>query len=180
MSYSTPTRRERRIPPNYAYLIVREMEMQDLNQKIISNILTFYLIKSLSWIFYIDTIASKISKTVGLIAKIHHFIPRCILLNIYQSLIYPYITNRLASWCQSLKTHLNKILIFQNRALRMIYFTDRLDHAISFFVDANILPLSFLCYVYLSNLMHHINNNNAPLNILKLFHKTSSIQTYNT
>ena len=62
----------------------------------------------------------------------------------------------------------------------MIYFTDRLDHAISFFVDANILPLSFLCYVYLSNLMHHINNNNAPLNILKLFHKTSSIQTYNT
>ena len=74
-----------------------------------------------------------------------------------------------------------KILI-----LRVVHFADRRDHAIPFFVDANILPLSFLYYEYVSNrercsnLMHEINDNNARLNILKLFQKTSSIQTYNT
>ena len=52
-------------------------------------------------------------------------------------------------------------------------------HAIPFFVNAHILPLSFL-YEYVSNLMHDINNNNAPLNILKLFQKTSSIHSYKT
>ena len=35
----------------------------------------------------------------------------------------------------------------------------------------SILPLSFLYYEYVSNLMHDINNNNTPLNILKLFLK---------
>ena len=59
----------------------------------------------------------------------------------------------------------------------MVYFADRRDHAIPFFVDANILPLSFLYYEYVSNqercsnLMHEINNNNAPLNILKFLSK---------
>ena len=68
----------------------------------------------------------------------------------------------------------------------MIYFADRRDHAIPFFVNANILPLSFLYSEYVpnqgrcSNLIHElINNNNAHLNVLKLFQKTSSIQTYN-
>ena len=80
-----------------------------------------------------------------------------------------------------------KNLILQKRAFRMTYFADRRDLAIPFFVDANILPQSFLYYEYVSNqercsnLMHElIDNNNAPLNILKLFQKTSSIQTYNT
>ena len=62
----------------------------------------------------------------------------------------------------------------------MIFFADRHDHAIPFLVYANILPLSFLYYEYVSNFMYDINNNNAPLNILKLFQKTSSIHTYNT
>ena len=54
----------------------------------------------------------------------------------------------------------------------MIYFADRRDQAIPFFVDANILPLSFLYYECVSNLMHDINNDKAPLNTLKLFQKT--------
>jgi len=40
-----------------------------------------------------------------------------------------------------------------------------------------ILPLSFLYYEYVPNLMHDINNNNTPLNILKLFLKKTSIHT---
>ena len=62
--------------------------------------------KNLSWKFHIDTIASKISKTVGLTAKLRHFISRCILLNICQFLIYSYLTYRLASWGKSLEMYL--------------------------------------------------------------------------
>ena len=38
----------------------------------------------------------------------------------------------------------------------------------------------FLYYEYVSSLMHDINNINAPLNILKLIQKMSSIHTYST
>ena len=62
----------------------------------------------------------------------------------------------------------------------MIYFADGRDHAIRFLIVANILPLLFLYYEYVSSLMHDINNINAPLNILKLIQKMSSIHTYST
>lgn len=53
----------------------------------------------------------------------------------------------------------------------MIYFTERREHAIPLFADTNILPLTFLYYESVSNLMHYISNNNTPNNILKLLRK---------
>ena len=136
--------------------------------------------KNLSWKFHIDAVATKISKIVGLIAKLRHFTPRRVLLNIYQALIQPYLTYGLASWGQSTKANLNKILILQKRALRLIYFAHSRAHAIPLFTDANVLPLTFLYYESVSNLMYDVNNNNTPSNISKLFQKPSVIHSYNT
>ena len=58
-------------------------------------------------------------------------------------------------------------LVFQKRALRMIYFVHSRAHAIPLFIDVNVLPLTFLYYESVSNLMHDVNNYNTPLNILK-------------
>ena len=48
----------------------------------------------------------------------------------------------------------------------MIYFAYRCDHTFPFFIDANGLPITFLYYESVSNLVHDIKNNNAPLNIV--------------
>ena len=47
---------------------------------------------NLSWKYHTDYIALKISKTIGIISRLRHFIPNPILLNIYRSLIHPYIS----------------------------------------------------------------------------------------
>ena len=65
-----------------------------------------------SWKFQINNVALKISRTVGVVAHLRHFVPRTTLLNIYQSLILPYLTYGLAAWGQPAKTHLQKILAF--------------------------------------------------------------------
>ena len=62
----------------------------------------------------------------------------------------------------------------------MMYFADRCDHAIPFVIDANALPIAFLYYESVSNLMHDVNKNKAPLNTIHLFEKTSSIHSYYT
>ena len=62
----------------------------------------------------------------------------------------------------------------------MIYFTDRREHAVPLFAEANILPLTFLYYESVSNLIHDINNSDTSINILKLFWKTSNNHSYNT
>ena len=53
---------------------------------------------NLSWKFQINSVAFKISRTVGVVARLRHFAPRTTLLNISQSLILPYLTYGLAAW----------------------------------------------------------------------------------
>ena len=60
--------------------------------------------------YYISHIASKIRKSIGIIAKLRHFVPRSTLLNIYRNLILPYISYGIIVWGQAAKVHLNTIL----------------------------------------------------------------------
>ena len=43
--------------------------------------------ENLSWKKHIVTVASKISKTIGMLSKLRHFIPSSVLVNIYNELI---------------------------------------------------------------------------------------------
>ena len=67
---------------------------------------------NLSWKSRIDNVALKVSRPVGVVARLRHFVPRTTLLNIYQSLILPYLTYGLAAWGQPAKTHLQKFLCY--------------------------------------------------------------------
>ena len=62
---------------------------------------------NLSWKIHINNVATKLSKTVGLIAKLDHFVPQHTLLNIYRALILPYLSYGLIHvvWEQASKTH---------------------------------------------------------------------------
>ena len=94
----------------------------------------------LSWKYHIDYIAVKISKIVGVICGLRHFVPFCTLRSIYQSLILPYLTYGLTAWGQAANAHLNKLLLLQKRAIRLMYFLNPRTHAIPFFIS------SFTCF----------------------------------
>ena len=59
-----------------------------------------------------------------ILAKLRHYVPRKILLTLYNSLILPYISFGLSAWGQAAKHHLDKLLKLQKRAIRFIYFID--------------------------------------------------------
>ena len=65
----------------------------------------------LSWKHHINYIALKISRNIGIISRLRHFVPLKTLLSIYNSLISPYISYGLIAWGQASKSHLEKILI---------------------------------------------------------------------
>ena len=64
---------------------------------------------NLSWKFHIDYVCQKVSKTIGIIAKLRHFVPRHVLLTLYPSLILPYISYGICAWGHAAETqqHLN-------------------------------------------------------------------------
>ena len=81
----------------------------------------------------------------------------------YQSLIVPYITYGLSVWGQACKSYQHKILLLQKRALRFMYFAKINEHTVPLFINANLLPLNFLYYKTLSELMYDVRNASAHL-----------------
>ena len=129
---------------------------------------------NLSWKFHINNVALKISRTVGVVARLRHFVPRTTLLNISQSLILPYPTYGLAAWDQTAKTHLQKILLLQKRVLRLMYFSEPRAHAVPLFISSKILPLQMLYAEKVSSIIFDVSCMNAPSNICDLFTKANS------
>ena len=74
-----------------------------------------------------------------------------------------------------------KYLILQKRAVCLIYSANRQDHVISYsYVNVYVLPLNFLYYESVLNLMHDTDERNAPINISNLFSRTSNSHNYST
>ena len=67
--------------------------------------------RNLSWKHHISYIASRISRNIGIIARLRHLTPYSTLHNIYRSLIFPYLSYGLTAWGQAANSHLQTILV---------------------------------------------------------------------
>ena len=81
--------------------------------------LGIFIDKNPNWKVYIDLIALKISKAIGMIAKLRHFVPLSVLVKLYHSLISPYLLYGISSCGQASQSNLEKLLLLQKRALRL-------------------------------------------------------------
>ena len=124
--------------------------------------------KNLNWKGHIDLIALKISKTIGMIAKLRHFVSLSIIVRLYQFLILPYLTCGISTSGQASQSTLDKLLLIQKRAIRLITFFPKWTRY-SFFVNLNIMPVYFLYVESVSSLMYDVQNKLAPARIQTLF-----------
>ena len=131
----------------------------------------------LLWKHHINYVALKISRNIGILSKLRHFVPLKTLYGIYNSLIFPYLSYGLIAWGQAAKTHLEKLLILQKRVVRLINFAPFRSHAIPYFLHSNIMPITMLYFKLSSVLMFDVYNNTAPYNISHLFIPTQQIHS---
>ena len=89
--------------------------------------------------FHREYVALKISKIIGVIARLRYFVSLCAL-NIYRSLIFPYMSYGLVAWDQAAKTHIEEVLVLQKRVLRLMYFSEPKTHVVSLLITSNIPP----------------------------------------
>ena len=97
-------------------------------------------------------IASKISKTTGIIASLRYFLALNTLHHIHISLIQPYLLYGI-------------VLFFKN----MPSASDYNSHAVSYFVSSSFLPLDLLYFNSVAIPMHDISNSLTPPNISLMF-----------
>jgi len=152
----------------------------NLEQKNCVKYLGIYFDENLSWKFHINLICTKISKTVGVIAKLRYYVPRKVLFTLYNSLILPYISFGLSAWGQAAKCHVEKLLKLQKRAIRLICFLDYRSSAIPFFSSSNTSPINILFTETIAGLMHDVHTKKAPISICNLFSYVSEHHSFNT
>ena len=90
---------------------------------------------------HINHTCKKISKTIGILFRIRHFIPKKVALNLYYALAFPYLNYNILVWGSTFSTHLNPLLILQKRIIRIIDEIGYRDHTNQSFFSNSILKL---------------------------------------
>ena len=106
--------------------------------------------------YHIDNVVLKISRIIGIIARLRDLVPFTTLLIIYRSLILPYLSYGLAAWGQAAKSHLQKILVLQKRVLRLMYFSEPRAHVVPLFTSSKIFSLNMLYIETVSSIMFDV------------------------
>lgn len=115
-----------------------------------------------------------------IISRIRHFVWPSTLHHNYSSLIQLYSLSGLAAWGNAAKIHKTKILAFQKRAIRLIYFGDCKSVAIPLSISSRLLPLDALYLKAVAVMMHDASKNSTVPNIYNLFLHQADIHPYET
>ena len=127
-------------------------------------------------------IATKISKSLGILSRLRHFVPSCTLLNIYRFLTQPYISYGPALWGQAVQSNLILIKSWYYKSVRFASsILRRPNLMLSLLFDLyDVLPLNFLYFKSICIIKHAVFNNKAPLNNSSFVTLVSDTHYYNT
>ena len=135
---------------------------------------------NLNWKPYLHELSKKISRGIGVLSKIRHYVNGNILLQLYYSLIYPFLTYGLSIWGNTYSSTLRPLIILQKKATRIITFSEPGDHSEPFFKKLNILKLTDLVTLHNALPMYNYHHNLLPSSFENFFKTVASIHSYNT
>ena len=77
---------------------------------------------------HIHQLSKKISRGIGILANLRHYVSVTILKQLYSSLIYPFLIYGATIWGNTYETTLHPLIILQKKAVRIITFSQFSDH----------------------------------------------------
>ena len=72
---------------------------------------------------------SKITRSIGVILKLKQVLPALALRTLCYSMIHPHLLNGIVIWGSTFKIYQGKLLVLQNKVLRIVAGGNRLDKA---------------------------------------------------
>ena len=104
--------------PNHSVTLL--MNKKALLQKDHVKYLGVLLDQHLSWKYHIKSVALKVSRGLGIIAKLKPFLKDNLIRTIYFSVVYSHLYYGIQAWGSADPTTLNKLSILQNKAVRIL------------------------------------------------------------
>ena len=134
----------------------------------------------LNWKKHVSELSKKIARGIGLITKLRHFVNVETLIQVYYSIIFPFLTYGVLIWGNTYKTNIEPLTILQKKALRIITFSNFSAHTSPIFKLYNLLKFSDIVKFYTAIFMHQFSSGKLPTNFDDFFSLINTKHKYNT
>ena len=122
----------------------------------------------------------KISKGIGVLTKLRHFVQTDVLKQLYHAFISPHISYGLINWGFASKCSTTKLNTNLKRAVRIMTFSGFKDNSKPLFTKLSLLNFENLHKLEVAKFMYDVINNNLASTISNLFEKTKARHSYKT
>ena len=134
----------------------------------------------LNWRYHTDILASKLSRTIGMLCKIRHYVDSNTLRSIYFGIFSSLMTYGSQIWGQFQNKYVNRILKLQDKAVRIINFGLSSDSRNPLYCKSKILKFSdnikLLNFIFVYDSL----KNNLPSILNNNFTRVNRYHTHNT
>lgn len=133
-----------------------------------------------SWIYHIQSVVSKVSKSMSILYRVRNILDERSLYSLYCSLILPYLNYGCEIWGNTYSSNLIKLTMLQKRIIRVICnepfraHTNVLFNGLKCLKFIDIIELKTLCIVYKAK------NGLLPVKVQRYFTNLDSIHSHNT
>ncbi len=155
------------------------LEGKPLERVFQTKFLGVYVDDNLSWKYHTSQISVKISKSLGVLYRLKNILTSDVLTMLYFSLIHPYFVYCNILWGGASAVALNKLILLQKRAIRMITKSEYRAPTSPLFASLGILKLPDIHQLQVLLFMYKFKNDLLPKSCSKHVTLATADRVYN-
>ena len=134
----------------------------------------------MSLLNHANELCLKLSKTVGMFSKLRYYVNVDILIMLYYSLIYPFLTYGIQVWGLTYPTYLKPVTTLQKRVVRLMTFSDPRSHSEPLLKSLRLLKFSDIIHLEILSFVYQWYHKLSPSCFVNYYNPVSSIHSCNT
>lgn len=158
-------------------LKMNNIELESTNS---TTFLGVIIDQTFTWSKHLTHLASKLSKSIGILKKASHAFNKSTLRMLYYSFLQPYFNYCILVWGNTADCHLQKLKILQKRAIRIISGAHFLAHTTDLFAFHKTLKLNDLYLKRIALFSYKLYSNQFPTTFTDEFATAVLNHTHNT
>ena len=135
---------------------------------------------NLTWKNHVNELCLKMSKIVGIFSKLRYYVNVDILIMLYYSLIYPFLSYGIQVWGLTFPTYQKPGTTLQKRVVRIMTFSDPVSHSVPLLKSLRPLKFSDMIHLEILSFVYQWCHKLSLSCFVNYFNPVSSIHSYNT
>ena len=134
----------------------------------------------LNWKDHIASICKKLSRGTGVLCKVRHYVTTKILIQLYYSIIYPFLIFGCTVWGMIYNTNIQPLFLLQKKIIRIMTFSKYDAHTNPIFHKLKLLKIHEIIKFYIATFMYQYIQGMLPNAFDTFFTITNSTHDYST